>query len=101
MGGIEQRTREPRQVEDEQFRQWHEAEKVVRDLERKLMIAQALDAGGHSVRSTAPVLRQRLAEARVTASEALRDCLREVSRAKRKPARAGGSSSGGSSSDSN
>jgi hypothetical protein len=83
-------------LEDEQFRRWHEAEKLVRDLERKVMIAQAVEVSG-SVRSTTAVLRQRLAEARVAAHKALRECLTAVSRAARKPVRAGGDTSGGDS----
>ncbi|MBA2962302.1 MULTISPECIES: hypothetical protein [Ramlibacter] len=65
---------------DEPFQRWHDVERAVMDLEKRLMIAQALEDAG-SVRSPSSVLRQQLEDARAAAQRALDDCLRHVRQA--------------------
>jgi hypothetical protein len=64
---------------DAQFQRWHDAERVVRELEKRSMMAQARESAGST---TIPfsVVRQQLLDARAAADRALEDCLHLVSR---------------------
>lgn len=73
---------------DEQLQRWHEAERAVRELERKVMIAHALERSG-SLRTTGPFLEHQLVQARAAADLALQDCLHLVAQEARTAGRPG------------
>ncbi|MBA2962154.1 MULTISPECIES: hypothetical protein [Ramlibacter] len=62
---------------DEQIQHWHDVERAIRDIERRLLIAQTLLQPG-AVRSAVSALRQQLEEAQAAADRALEACLGQV-----------------------
>jgi uncharacterized coiled-coil protein SlyX len=85
-------------LDDADFRSWHDAERAVRDLEQRLLVAKS-----PRVAAPEPILQElneRLAQARVAADKALSDCLRDLTRQRRKQRVAAGSSRSSESGDS-
>ncbi|MBA2965142.1 MULTISPECIES: hypothetical protein [Ramlibacter] len=81
---------------DKQFQRWHDAERVVRELEKKSMIAQVRESAG-STSIAFSALRQQLLEARVAANRAFDECLNLVTRQRAGGCTTGPSCSGGGS----
>jgi hypothetical protein len=76
-------------LDDADFRSWHDAERAVRELEQKLLMGPS--PGVAPLAADSQDLQDRLLQARAAADKALSDCLRDLTRVRRRQRVASGS----------